>query len=138
MNPQFRNEVPPIDQFVALFRTTGWPCATTLAEFAEALANSWYVVAVYVEDRLVGAGRIVTDHVMHAMIYDLIVDPAFQRQGIGTQILDRLVTQCLNAHIRDIQLFCATGKRGFYEKHGFVARAADAPGMQYSLFVEAS
>jgi hypothetical protein len=51
---------------------------------------------------MVGFGRIVTDQVLHAMIY-----------------------------IRDIQLFCARGKQAFYEKHGFVVRPIDAPGMQY-------
>ena len=132
MNLQFRNEVPPVDQFVALFKTTGWSCDATQAEFAEALANSWYVVAAYAGERLIGAGRIVTDKVMHAMIYDLVVDPAFHGQGIGTQILDRLVTKCLEANIRDIQLFCAKGKRAFYEKRGFAARTEDAPGMQYA------
>ncbi|MBZ8143824.1 GNAT family N-acetyltransferase, partial [Rubrivivax gelatinosus] len=35
------------------------------------------------------------------------------------------------AGITDIQLFCAEGKTGFYERHGFVARAPSRPGMQY-------
>jgi len=62
----------------------------------------------------------VTDQVLHAMIYDLIVDPGYQRQGLGSQVLDRLVARCQEANIRDIQLFCARGKQAFYEKHGFV------------------
>lgn len=80
---------------------------------------------------MVGFGRIVTDGVLHAMIYDMIVDPAFQGQGVGTKILCMLVRWCNEAHIRDIQLFCARGKRAFYEKNGFVSRSDDAPGMQY-------
>jgi predicted N-acetyltransferase YhbS len=59
------------------------------------------------------------------------VAPDHQRQSIGGEILDRLVQHCQTAHVRDIQLFCAIGKRAFYERHGFVARADDAPGMQY-------
>jgi ribosomal protein S18 acetylase RimI-like enzyme len=68
---------------------------------------------------------------MHAMIYDLIVSPDFQNQGIGTRILEMLLKRCREANIRDIQLFCARGKQAFYEKRGFVARPQDAPGMQY-------
>jgi N-acetylglutamate synthase-like GNAT family acetyltransferase len=88
------------------------------------------MVSGYDEDRLVGFGRMVSDSI-HAIIYDLIVAPNHQRQGIGCEILDRLVQHCRTAHIRDIQLFCAAGKRAFCERHGFVARADDAPGMQY-------
>jgi GNAT superfamily N-acetyltransferase len=130
---QFRNDVPTADQFWRLFQTTGWNDEYRLApnELTAALQHSWYVVAVYEGEQLVGFGRMVSDLVMHAMIYDLIVAPGHQQQGIGTQILDRLVKRCREANIRDIQLFCALGKRAFYEKRGFKARPVDAPGMQY-------
>ena len=100
-------------------------------ELARAIANSWYLVAVYDEDRLVGFGRVVSDGVLHAMIYDLIVASDYQHRGIGTQVLNMLIPQCLEYNIRDIQLFCARGKRHFYEKFGFVARPDEASGMHY-------
>jgi GNAT superfamily N-acetyltransferase len=78
----------------------------------------------------VGFGRVHTDGIMHAMIYEMIVHPDHQRRGIGTQILERLLAWCKENHIREVQLFCATGKRGFYEQSGFFARPPDAPGMQ--------
>ena len=68
---------------------------------------------------------------MHAMIYDVIVLPEYQGHGIGGRIMELLIRQCLHANIRDIQLFSARGKRGFYERYGFVARPDDAPGMHY-------
>ena len=71
-----------------------------------------------------------TDLVLHAMIFDMIVLPDYQGRGIGTKILSRLVNKCLKQGIRDIQLFCAKGKRVFYEKNGFEIRTTDAPGMQ--------
>ena len=130
---QFQTEIPPIEQFWGLFQTTGWNNEYHLSqdELARALRTSWYVVAAYESDQLIGFGRIVSDAVMHAMIYDLIVDPNYQRRGIGAQILERLVQRCQRAGIHDIQLFCARGKRLFYEKRGFTARPDDAPGMQY-------
>jgi GNAT superfamily N-acetyltransferase len=67
------------------------------------------------------------------MIYDLIVIPECQGAGLGERLLARLVERCTTAGIRDIQLFCAKGKRPFYEKRGFVARPEYAPGMQYVL-----
>ena len=128
----YTTNILPRDQFYALFETTGWNAEYRLTadELEQALRSSWYLVCAYDGDRLVGIGRMVSDGVVHAMIYDMIVDPAYQGQGIGTEILARLVEYCRSIRIRDIQLFCARGKRLFYEKNGFSARPDDAPGMQ--------
>lgn len=123
---------PTPDEYLALFQTTGWneDYHLTAHDLAKVLKASAFMVSAYDEGRLIGFGRVMTDSI-HAMIYDLIVAPDQQRQGIGSEILKRLLTYCREAHIRDIQLFCASGKRTFYERHGFVARPDDAPGMQY-------
>ena len=133
MKINFRPEVPDVDQFWNLFQTTGWNERYQLLaeELARALQSSWYVLSVYDGERLVGFGRLVSDGVVHAMLYDLIVLPEYQGQGIGGKILERLVEKCKGVGVRDIQLFCAVGKRGFYEKRGFAARPDNAPGMQY-------
>jgi GNAT superfamily N-acetyltransferase len=130
---EYRPEIPDQQQFVALFETTGWNqnYQATPQEFSHMLEHTWYMLAAYDGEQLVGFGRVVSDLVLHAMIYDMIVLPAYQGQGIGGEILDRLVEKCLQHGIRDIQLFCARGKRSFYEKRGFVARPEEGPGMQY-------
>ena len=135
MEIDYRQEIPEIDPLYSLFQTTGWykhnpisPC-----ELAQAIANSQYTISAYAGSKLVGFGRVVTDGVLHAMIYEMIVEPDHQKRGIGKRILKLLVDYCLQRNIRDIQLFCAKGKRGFYEKFGFSTRPEDAPGMQYSL-----
>ena len=132
MEIEYRAQIPASEQFFALFDTTGWngEYQATPEELARMLANSQFMLAAYDGASLVGFGRVVSDGVLHAMIYDMIVDPAYQKQGIGTHILHSLVEWCRETHIRDIQLFCARGKRAFYEKNGFVARSDDAPGMQ--------
>jgi GNAT superfamily N-acetyltransferase len=132
MTWRYQTYPPTPDQYFVLFETTGWNAEyhLTLHDLANVIAHSWFMVSAYDDDRLVGFGRVVTDSV-HATIYDLIVAPDHQRHGIGSEILERLVKHCRAAHIRDIQLFCAAGKREFYERHGFVARPDDAPGMQY-------
>ena len=131
MTIRYQTYPPTPEQYFALFETTGWneEYQLTPYDLSQVLAHSWYMVCAYDEDRLVGFGRVVGDSV-HAMIYDLIVVPDHQKQGIGGEILDRLIKHCQEARVRDIQLFCAEGKREFYERHGFVARPDDAPGMQ--------
>ena len=126
-------EIPASDQFWELFQTTGWneKYRPSSDELIQALETSWYVLSAYEGNHLVGFGRLVGDGVLHAMVYELIVLPEYQSQGIGGQILEKLVKKCRESGVRDIQLFCAAGKREFYEKRGFVARPDDAPGMQY-------
>ena len=135
---EYRTQVPDRALFFALFETTGWnrEYRATADELARMLANSQFVVSVYDGPSLVGFGRVVTDGVLHAMIYDMIIHPGYQGQGLGTQVLQRLIEWCRSAHIRDIQLFCARGKRSFYEKNGFLTRPEEAPGMQYRKNVE--
>jgi len=133
MNILFQTKPPPKELYHSLFETTSWnrEYQATAEDLARAIANSQFVVAAYDNENLVGFGRVLTDGVLYAMIYELIVHPDYQGKGIGTQILQRLVQWCNELHIRDIQLFCARGKRSFYELNGFVARPEDAPGMQF-------
>lgn len=133
MDIDFRSEVPASNQFWKLFQTTGWNEKYQLSpgELVQALRTSWYVLSAYEDEKLVGFGRLVSDGVLHAMVYELIVLPEYQGQGIGGKLLEKLVEKCEGVGVRDIQLFCARGKRKFYEKRGFAARPDDAPGMQY-------
>lgn len=118
MKIQYRDQIPTELQYSTLFETTGWNHGynPTPEELILAVSNSQFVIAAYDGKNLVGIGRVVTDGVLHAMIYDMIVHPSHQGRGIGRQILNMLVQKCYDAHIRDIQLFSALGKRLFYEK----------------------
>jgi GNAT superfamily N-acetyltransferase len=73
---------------------------------------------------------VLSDGVLHALIVDVIVTPEMRGHGIGTEIMKRLVARCREAGVLQIQLFSARGKRGFYERLGFVARPDDGPGME--------
>lgn len=134
MKITFRPEIPTRGPFWELYQTTGWNENYQLSpdDLMRALNASWYILTAYDGECLVGFGRLVSDGVLHAMIYELIVLPDYQGQGIGAEILKQLVEKCRNAGVRDIQLFSARGKRAFYEKRGFKARPDDAPGMQYA------
>ncbi len=133
MSIQYQTKLRSMEGFWHLFESTGWNEEYRISEddLALAVRNSSSQVAAYDGDRLAGYGRVVTDGILHAMVYDLITDPDYQGRGIGSEVLKRLVDECKRAGIRDIQLFCAKGRRRFYEKRGFTARREDAPGMDY-------
>jgi GNAT superfamily N-acetyltransferase len=134
---QYRDAAPSPEGFAALFETTGWDSEERLDAVAAAgaLRHSWFDVSAYDGDRLVGMGRIVGDGVLHALLADIIVEPDYQGLGIGSRIVERLAEECRQHRISDVQLFCARGKRGFYERLGFTARSDDAPGMELAAAV---
>ena len=132
MNIEYIAKSPAIEEYFPLFLTTGWndEYQFTKDEIRAAIAGSWYAVSAYDGGKLVGYGRTISDGVHHALVVDMIVDPEHQGRGIGGQILKRIVAECRLRNVRDVQLFAAKGRAGFYEKHGFAARPVDAPGME--------
>jgi ribosomal protein S18 acetylase RimI-like enzyme len=124
---------PNRDDFFELFMTTGWNKKYKLGanELIEALKNSWFRISAYDGDKLIGYGRIIADGIVHALLLDIIIHPDYQGKNIGKEILEILVQKCKKHNIRDIQLFCAKDKVGFYEKYGFITRPDNAPGMEY-------
>jgi GNAT superfamily N-acetyltransferase len=131
----YRETIPEQEQFFKLFQSTGWNKDYHLeaGEIHEALKHTWYSVSAYDVDRLVGYGWVLSDGKLHALIVEMIVHPSYQGRGIGSAILDRIMARCKAHKIRDIQLFCAKGKVGFYESRGFFPRPDEAPGMQYPV-----
>ena len=128
----YREKLPPPADYHQLFETTGWNQSyrANADELFRAISSSWYTLAAYDKDELVGFGRVVSDGVLYALICDLIVKPSFQGQGIGSTLLNKLIDRCRQLQVRVIWLFSAKGKSSFYEKFGFEERPADAPGMQ--------
>ena len=127
-----RQGLPCRTDFFRLFETTGWNRAYQLseAELFSAIEHSWFVVSAFHEDRLVGFGRMISDGIVHALILDMIVHPDYQDRGIGRQLLE-IVRDYADEHdIRDLQLFAAAGKAGFYQRYGFSRRPVEAPGME--------
>ena len=131
---RYSYEFPSQDAYFNLFESTGWfrERKPTKEELILTLRRSYFFVVAYDDDKAVGSGRVVSDGILHAMIYDMIIDPDYQRKGIGTKILNMIIDKCLEDNIGDIQLFCAKGKKEFYLKNGFEIREEDAPGMQYN------
>ena len=129
---KFKEELPEIKDYWDLFQTTGWnqEYNFSIQDLANAIKNSWFSTSIYDSEILIGFGRVIADGVHHALIVDLIIHPNYQGKGLGSILLERLVTKCKEHKIRDIQLFSAKDKFAFYEKFGFEMRPINAPGMQ--------
>jgi ribosomal protein S18 acetylase RimI-like enzyme len=82
-----------------------------------AFSNSMFRWFAYDGERLVGAGRALADGVDCSYICDVAILPSHQGQGLGKEIITRLVAQS-RGH-RKIILYSVPGKEAFYRKMGF-------------------
>jgi len=82
------------------------------------LSHTDLALSVWDGSRLVGFGRVLTDYVYRASIWDVIVDPDYQGQDVGTQIMQRILQ---HSDLKQVELFwlCTRDKQAFYEKLGF-------------------
>ena len=130
---EFSSLTPAAAAFKSLYDTTGWgPTSREVSYYQGALSGSWFTQSAYSAGQLVGFARVISDGHLHAFITEMIVRPQFQGLGIGSTLLSSLLKACHGAGITDIQLFSARGKSKFYERHGFVSRPSDGPGMQFN------
>lgn len=71
------------------------------------------------KDQLVGLIRVVGDGVSIIYIQDLLVNPKYQRQGIGSELLKRVCREYKSVRQKVLLTEEAPNTRNFYEKSGF-------------------
>ena len=121
MNVEYRTQKDlPCDGLYQLFLEVGWATEDTTTQemidnFNIGFFNSTFVFSAWVDDKLVGCVRVLSDFHFRSIIYDLAVLPAFQKKGIGKELVQR----CLNACEGSEWLVQTDMAKGFYEKIGF-------------------
>ena len=88
----------------------------------KSLNNSLYTVVAMKDNQAVGMGRLIGDG-MYYIIVDVVVQPACQKLGIGSKIVDMIIEyvdrETPSGGRSSIQLIAEKGKESFYEKRGF-------------------
>ena len=115
------NILSPKD-FVRLKLAAGF-ADVPLDQAKRALAGGLVNVSALYNGDLVGMGRLVGDGAMYWYLQEIIILPEYQRQGIGTKIVNYLVNYAVShsgaGRITTIGGVSAKGKEGFYQKLGF-------------------
>lgn len=78
--------------------------------------NSYAVVFVYDDERIVGVARALSDGLLQAAIYNVALDEEYQGHGIGREMLNRLISQLKG---QNIILYTHPQTVLLYEKLGF-------------------
>lgn len=105
------------DQLTGFF--VGWPNPPSPEAHLRILAHSAAVVLAVddTSERVVGFITAITDHVVTAYIPHLEVLPSYQGQGIGRELVERMVARLRELYA--IDLVCDPDVEPFYEKLGF-------------------
>jgi GNAT superfamily N-acetyltransferase len=115
-------------QLLRLFNQAPWAKDRTLDDAKDMLRHTDVALCAWDGDQLVGFGRVLTDFVYRATIWDVIVDKAYQKQGIGTEIVQRILN---HPRLKKVELFwLCTRMPWFYEKLGFSSK--EQTGMVWS------
>lgn len=129
-------EAPQVDDFLRLRKKVGWgELDIYLAETS--LSNSLFHVTILHDEQLVGMGRVVGDGAMYFYIQDVIVDPSYQNQGLGTILMDTVEDYLRYAATKDstIGLLSAQGREKFYARYGYIQRPSTTLGHGMCKFV---
>ena len=105
-------------QLVRLYACAPWASGRAADQTREMLAHTDLAISAWDGDRLVGFGRVLTDYVYRASIWDVIVHPDYQGREIGTDIVQQILH---HPDLKQVELFwlCTRDKQAFYEKLGF-------------------
>lgn len=110
------------EEITGLYNSVGWISYTKKPEMLKkAYENSLYVLGAYSEEKLVGIVRVVGDG--HSIIYiqDIIVDPSYQRKGIGSLLLDSVLERYKEVYQKILLTEKEDKTVKFYESVGFTA-----------------
>ncbi|MDP1990467.1 MAG: GNAT family N-acetyltransferase [Syntrophales bacterium] len=82
-----------------------------------AAENSHTVCSAYVDQKIIGFGRAISDSQYQSAIYDVVVLPEFQNRGVGQSIMGALLEKLPQG--APVLIYVSPGKQGFYRKFGF-------------------
>ncbi len=118
---EYRENQLTYEEYVSLRSSVGWNNVAK-EQMESCVRNSLYSVTVVDGDQTIAMGRLVGDG-MYYMIVDVVVEPGYQKRGIGSRIMDMMLAY-VEEHTpsggrSSVQLIAEKGKEDFYRKKGF-------------------
>lgn len=111
-----------IDQLVTLYSGEFWCNKRSRSDVDKMLINSDIVFGACAKSfDLVGFVRVLTDYTYKAIIFDLIVHPAWRGNNIGKLLMDAVINHPELQKVEHFDLNCMPKMYKFYEKWGFTS-----------------
>jgi ribosomal protein S18 acetylase RimI-like enzyme len=115
-----------------LCSAVGW-ARRPIRKVKKAIQHSFLVVTMWEQRgnrrRLVGFSRATSDHAFNATIWDVVVHPDFQGQGLGKALMKQLIKKLRSEDISNVTLFADPHVVDFYRSLGFMSDPEGIKGM---------
>ena len=117
---------PTAEELIYLRKLVGWGIPDKDA-LQKGLDNSLYGICAIADGDIIGSIRVVGDGFTVFYIQDVIVNPSFQKMGIGKAMMNEVMEYISNNAYdgANVGLMSAKGKEEFYEKYGFLKRPTE-------------
>lgn len=112
-----RNEKVSAEALADLRESVGWNRMESA--YQSPLMTSYYHIAVYEDEKLIGYIDSVSNGVTDAYIQDLMVCPDYQGKGIGTTLMNQMIEYLKEQRIYMISVVYEERLKPFYERFGF-------------------
>jgi ribosomal protein S18 acetylase RimI-like enzyme len=108
-----------------LNRSAFWAIDRRVEDLQVAIDRSEPVVSAWDQDKLIGFARATSDGIYRAAIWDVAIDPDYQRLGLGRKLVATVLAHPYMQRVERIYLFTTHHQR-FYERLGFVTNSSTA------------
>lgn len=115
------NPVLKAEQIAGLRDAVGWD--GRVVNYKRILGNTYFCVACFANDQLVGYVDVVSDGIDDAYIRDLVVHPDYQHRGIGSKLLAIVVGRIKSDGIKMANVVFEPDLGEFFKKAGFTIMA---------------
>lgn len=115
-----RHNAPSAVDYISLRLKTGMG-SKDVSKTEIALKNSLFIVTLLKEDKLIGFGRVVGDEGITYVVSDIMVDPDYQKQGLG-KIIMKEIDEYLEKNTDEYAYVCLIANKPadkLYSQFGF-------------------
>jgi ribosomal protein S18 acetylase RimI-like enzyme len=95
-----------------------WAKDRKLTDLATAIEFSEPVISVWDRNALIGFARATSDGIYRATIWDVVIHPDYRKQGLGSRLMENLLSHPRMRRVEKIYLMTTYGQN-FYQHLGF-------------------
>ncbi|KID57144.1 GCN5 family acetyltransferase [Pseudoalteromonas luteoviolacea] len=133
MNYTIEEHVPTPQEYCDM-RVTAGLSAKSLKAAQIGLPNTLYGVSVRHDGELIGMGRVVGDGACNFEIVDVAVDPKYQGQGLGRQVMEYIDRYLTSVALEGSYVSMIADEPVFYEKLGYRLVTPKSQGMTKKFY----
>ena len=111
-----------LNSLLDLYNSVNWSNYTndeSRGKLQDAIRNSTFVASIWEEEKLVGLARCISDDVSICYLQDILINPSFQRQGLGKKLLENCLERFKHVKTKILLTDDEEKQRLFYESFGY-------------------